>query len=141
MAHHAERLSERPCGEGVGGKALVIKRDCDLIIRIVEVMIERTEGGGHGERLVGNQAAGEGWHVEAVDFLGAVLDFPAAKVKLALVVVGIPAGGFYKEQVLDVGAGGECDFSEGGGINGNLAPTNGGNATFANDLGGNGFDG
>ena len=43
--------------------------------------------------------------------------------------------------MLDVGARSEGDFSEGGGIDWNLAPTDGGNAAFGNDLRGDGFDG
>ena len=89
VAHHAEGLAERPCREGVCGETLVVEADRRFEIRIAEIVIERAQCGGHGEGLVGDEAVGKSRHVEAVDFLGGVLDFASAEVELALEIEGV----------------------------------------------------
>ena len=140
VAHHPERLAERPRREGVGGETLVIKRDRDFKVRIVQVQVESAQGGRHRQRLVGNQAAGERRHVEALDLLGAVLDLAAAEVELALELVGIHPGGAGHQQMFDLRTAGEGDFAQRLDVHRHFAPADAGDAALVGHFGGQRFD-
>ena len=40
VAHHAERLTQRPSGESIGRKPLVVECDGDFVVGIAEIQIE-----------------------------------------------------------------------------------------------------
>ena len=134
VAHHPERLSKRPSGEGVGREALVIERNGYLVIRIGEIQIECAQRGWHGKRLVGNQATGKRRHVEAVDFLGALFDFAAAEVKLTLKMIGIHRLRARQNQVLDLRACLQRDPTESVRVHRHFAPADFHDTTAGDDL-------
>ena len=134
VAHHAEGLAERPCGEGVGGETLVVEADRGLEIRVAEIVVERAQGGGHGERLVGDEAVGKGRHVKAVDLLGCVLDFAPAEVELPLEFQFLHPLGAEHEKVLDLRAGLLGDLAEGIDVHRDIAPADRGDAALGDGL-------
>ena len=134
VAHHPERLAERPGGEGVGRESLVVEGDRGLEIRVLEIAVEGAQGGRHGETLVGDQAARERRHVETVQALGLALDAAAAEEKLAFEVIAGPARGLLEEEVLDVRAGGQGELAEGVGIDRGLAPADDADAALGDHV-------
>ncbi len=111
VAHHPEGLTERPCREGIGRKALVVEGNGDFVVRILEIAIKCAQRRWHRQSFVGKQAAGKRRDVKAVNLFRPVFDLPAAKVELALEKIGIHAFRAEHQEVLDVRAGRDRDFS------------------------------
>ena len=75
-----------------------------------------------------------------MDFLGAVLDFAATEVELALKCLGLHAGWSGHEELLDLWVASECDFPKCLQINGHLAPADAGNPALGSHFCGECFN-
>jgi len=94
----------------------VVERDGGGEVGVAQVVVEFPQGGGHGERLVGEEAVGESGEVDAAEFFGAeaVFDAAAGEVETALEsgVVAGEVGGAADEQVPDGRARAAGDVAE-----------------------------
>ena len=121
---HAERLRQRPGGEGVRAVALVEKRDRRLVIFARQVGVEFFERRGNKEPFVDDRAVRKRRNVKIRDLVGcgAVLDFVAREEKPALVVVVPHSRGAADQHMLDERHGGLRLFAKDMVVDRNGAP-------------------
>jgi len=111
----------------------VVEGEAGFKVAVLKVTVEGTEGAGHSEGLVGNEAAGKGRDVEALNLVMSLLNLAANEEKEALEVILVTVSWATDEEVLDVGAGGLGNFSKLVGIDRAFAPANEGEAALFED--------
>ena len=140
MAHHAERLTEWPGGEGIGGETLVVKRDARLEIGILKVAVKGAQGCGHGQSLVADESAGKGRDVKGRLVFEFAFNFTTNEIEKALEVICIDVGGAADEEVGDFRLGQAGQFAELTRVDGDFTPADERNVSTGQDGLGEGFD-
>lgn len=131
VRHHAEGMGEFPGGKGVGREALVENRKGGLVEGRLEVGVKLGDLRGREEAFVNDGARGEGADVEAGEVLRVGFVFDGVLREEEFPLEFVVCNGFVdtgNEGLHDEGLGFEGFASEAGGVDGDVAPAEEGEA-------------